>query len=170
MLVQWVEVSSNCSLKHCRVLGDDAKPWSEIMKAYLGNVHTINDNTPFSGLNDPENGLYECWFSTSSPSYNSNLHPSRKCAANVFENRWEVFSITDLQHGEICMLVQYGQKFSNVYGLINIKMHLQVLILILLMLKPHGRIIPANSGSKLFQLGASYFLVCTLQSLEVLHF
>lgn len=110
ILLEWVEISSNCSLKHCWILRNDAKPRSQVMKTYLGYINIVNDNSSLSGFYCSKDSLYEGRLSAPRPSNNANFLPPRKCAGNTFQNRWKMFNIANL-HGEECIQIS---KLKNI--------------------------------------------------------
>lgn len=59
VLLEGVKVSSNGSFKHSGILWNNAKPRSEIVKADLGYIYTIDYNASFSWFYYPKDGLYE---------------------------------------------------------------------------------------------------------------
>ena len=70
------------------------------MEAYLTNVNLVYYNASFSRFNNPKNCLYQSWFPTACPSYNTHFLPSWEGATDILQDIWEMVRVTDLQKVE----------------------------------------------------------------------
>ena len=70
------------------------------MKSNWRDIDVVNHNLASSRLNNSEKCLYESGFTTSCSPNNASFQSSTKFACKTAQDKWEMWSITNLHHGQ----------------------------------------------------------------------
>lgn len=68
-----INITSDSSLKKDRFLRNDPKARPKIMKSYLGNINSINNNIPSTRFHQSKENLNQSGLSTPSSANNTNF-------------------------------------------------------------------------------------------------